>query len=243
MNYLFEDTNSIIDGVGFSHFDMLHITWLVAFVVFAVVMSIHYKKSDVTQREKIRKYVALSIILNEIFKTVVLLIGGHYTVEYLPFHLCSINVFTIAYHVYKPNKNLDNFLYSVCLPGAVAALVAPSWVKLPLANFMHLHSFTFHILLATYPIMLVVGKDIQPNIKEFPKCLLFTCILAIPVYIFNLTFDTNFMFLMYADPGNPLYLFKQWFGHHLLGVPLIEAVVLLLLYTPFHIHYKKRTSL
>ena len=88
--------------------------------------------------------------------------------------------------------------------------------------------------------MLVAGGEIEPRIQEFPKCVLFTVLLAIPIYIFNLIFDTNFMFLMYAEAGNPLLLFEQLLGHHLLGVPIIEGVVVAILYTPFHLYYKKK---
>ena len=41
----------------------------------------------------------------------------------LPLHLCSINIIFIAIHAWKPGKMLDNFLYGICIPGAVAALL------------------------------------------------------------------------------------------------------------------------
>lgn len=238
--YLFETADTIVEGVGFNYFDLTHLFWLVTFVSFAIIMSFIYKQSKPIIRKKIKKYMAMAIILDEVFKIVVLCIGGNYTVEYLPFHLCSINIFIIAYHVYKPNKTLDNFLYAVCIPGALAALLAPTWIELPITSLMHIHSFTIHILLATYPIMLVANGEIEPRIQEFPKCVLFTVILAVPIYIFNLIFGTNFMFLMYAEAGNPLLFFEGLLGHHLLGVPIIEGVVVIILYTPFHLYYKKK---
>ena len=153
-----------------------------------------------------------------------LIAHGNYLFDYLPLHLCSINIFLIAIHAWHPTEMLSNFLYTVCIPGAMAALLFPSWTKLPVLNFMHLHSFTVHILLITYPVMVTVGGDLKPDWRQLPKSLLFTLCLAVPVYGVNLALDTNFMFLMYAEEGNPLLLFEQMFGNHLLGIPVLATV-------------------
>lgn len=243
MNYFLDTVETIEDGLGFNYFGKIHLLWISFFIVFAVTCCYIYKSSDEKRRSKIRKIMALLIVSDELFKIVMLLIGGNYSVKYLPLHLCSINIFIIAYHVYRPSKMLDNFLYSICFPAALAALLAPTWIELPLGNFMHLHSFTIHILLATYPLMLVYGKDISPDIREIPKCIVFTLAMALPIYFINLLLDTNFMFLMYAEPGNPLYWFGENFGFHLLGVPVIEGIVLLIMYFPFYIKKKREFSI
>ena len=126
---------------------------------------------------------------------------------------------------------MDNLLYSVCLPAALAALLFPTWTELPAVNFSHLHSFTIHILLALYPIVLTAGGDIKPSAKELPKSLLLLVAMAIGVYGVNLLLDTNYFFLMEAEKGNPLYLFEQAFGSHLIGFPVIIAGILFVMYT------------
>ncbi len=243
MKYFLDTVETIEEGVGFSYFGATHLFWLAIFIIFAGICCYVYSSSDTTIRLKLRKVMAFLIIGDEIFKIVMLLIGGNYGVKYLPLHLCSINIFIITYHVYKPSKMLDNFLYSICFPAALAAIVAPSWIELPFGNFMHMHSFTIHILLATYPLMLVAGKDIKPDIREIPKSILFTAIMSVPIYFLNLLWDTNFMFLMSAEPGNPLYWFGENFGHHLLGVPVIESLVLVVMYSPFYFMKKSKSGI
>ena len=54
--------------------------------------------------------------------------------------------------------------------------------------------------------------------------------MAVPVYGINLLLDTNFMFLMYAKPGNPLYLFEQTMGNHLWGIPILSLALLVMMY-------------
>ena len=143
-----------------------------------------------------RKIIAWLLIADELFKMAILIASGNYGVGYLPLHLCSINIFMITIHAYKPSAIVDNFLYTVCIPGAIAAMLFPTWTSLPLGNGMHLHSFTVHTLLALYPIVLSVNGDIRPDIRKLPKSLGLLVLMAIPIYGVNLLLDTNFMFLM-----------------------------------------------
>ena len=230
--YFFECSGTIVKGVGFSHFDPLHLAWLLAFALFCGLSCHVYKKANTEKRKKIRLIFAGLLLLDELIKIVGLSAFGNYNVNYLPLHLCSINIILIAIHAVKPFGALNNFLYTICIPGALVALLFPSWTKLPLLNFMHLHSFTVHILLATYPIMLTLAGDIRPRIRELPKSLLLLAGMALPIYFVNLLFDTNFMFLMEAEKGNPLYAFEKMWGSHLWGFPVIIAGVLLVMYSP-----------
>jgi uncharacterized membrane protein YwaF len=120
----------------------------------------------------------------------------------------------------------------------MAAMLFPDWTMLPALNYMHLHSFAIHVLLVAYPVMVTVGGDLKPDWRQLPKCLLFIVCLAVPVYLFNLKFNTNFMFLMYAEPGNPLLIFEQLLGHHLLGVPVLGTVFIGLMYLILYVRRK-----
>ena len=230
MQYFLDTTGTIPEGVGFRHFDALHLTWLAAATVFIIVLSLAYKNQPDGKRSKTKKILAAALVADELWKMFWLTVGGRYELEYLPLHLCSINIFLIAYHCFHPNKTLDNFLYIVCIPGALAALLFPSWSALPLANFMHLHSFTVHTLLVAYPVVLLASGEIKPELKELPKTLLLLFCFGMIALTFNIIFDENFMFLMYADPGNPLYLFEVAFGSHVIGFPVIISCILIVMY-------------
>ncbi len=231
MQYFLDTSDTIPKGLGFSHYDATHLTWLAVFLVFTVGCCLLYcRLSGEKSRVLFRRIFAGVILFDEAWKWFWLILGGNFTVGYLPLHLCSINIVMIAIHAWKPNKLLDNFLYLICIPGAMAALLFPNWTKLPVANFMYWHSFTVHILLAAYPVILLAGKEIRPKMRYVLPCLGLLVAMAVPIYLFNLAFDTNFMFLMEADKGNPLYVFKEAFGSHLVGFPVIIAAIVLLLY-------------
>ena len=238
MEHFWKTVEVIPEGIGFAHYGALHLCWLAAFAVLAVLNCILYRKLGQKGRKIWRIVVASLLVLDEIYKQIPLFVNGLFTLGYLPLHLCSINIFVIAFHALKPTKSVGNYLYTVCSPGAMAALLFPTWNALPGANYMLIHSFTVHILLALYPIVLTVSGEIEPELKELPKALLLLTGLAAFALICNLLMDANFMFLMYADPGNPLYLFKELWGSHLLGFPVIITGVLLVMHTPWFIAKK-----
>lgn len=233
MEHFWKTVEVIPEGIGFAHYGALHLCWLTAFAVVAVLNCILYRKLGEKGRKIWRIVIASLLVLDEIYKQIPLFVNGLFTLEYLPLHLCSINIFVIVFHALKPTKYVGNYLYTVCIPGAMAALLFPTWNALPGANYMLIHSFTVHILLALYPIVLTVAGEIKPELKELPKALLLLAGLALFALICNLLMDANFMFLMYADPGNPLYLFKELWGSHLLGFPVIIVGILLVMHTPW----------
>jgi len=242
MNYWLDTVETIPEGVGFTGFSTSHLLWLFFGALFILCSALLYRTLAPKKRKIMRFLFAGLIVADELFKMIVLFTGGRYLASYLPLHLCSINIFVISYHVFRPNKTIDNFLYTVCIPGALAALLFPSWTRLPMANCMTIHSFTVHILLMAYPIMLLSGGDIKPELRLLPKSLLLLVGFGLVALIANLLLDTNFMFLMHADPGNPLYFFEQLFGSHLIGFPVLISAILLVMYAPIIVKTRKRKS-
>ena len=230
---MFLDTvETIKDGAGFSLFGTTHLIWICAFIIAAISLSLIYRNLSPKARNVMRITVACLILLDEVWKWVFLFIGNRYEHSYLPLHLCSINVFLVAFHIFKQPKVVNNFLYAICVPAGIIALLTPSWTALPPANFMHIHSFTIHILLAVYPLMLVAGGDIKPEVKMAPKCLLLLLCMGVIVLGVNFLCDTNFMFLMRTDDISFLVLFENLFGHHQWAFPILLPIVIGVMYLP-----------
>ena len=243
MEYFLHTVETIPEGKGFSGFGGIHLAWLAATIVTVMLACLHYHRLSERGREKWRKIVAILLVANEVFKDVCLVIGGNFLVSYLPFHLCSVNIFMITWHAWKPSKQLGAFLYTICIPGALAALLFPTWTALPVWNFMHLHSTTVHIMLLMYPVVLTFCGDIRPRAKQIPQCLLILVGVAAMALVINLLLDTNFFFLMEAGgTNNPLYLFEVLLGDHRFGFPILIAAVLAVMYLPVEIYHKLKTK-
>ena len=234
MEYFWKTSGSIPEGHGFSLFSPTHLFWLFLFLISAIVVPCCYRKCGEVGRHRMRLTVAALIFADELGKWIMLLATGLFTENYLPFQLCTINIFVIAIHLVKPSKTLANFLYAICLPGALLAIVCPSWTKLPLLNCMHVHSFTIHILLALYPLMLLIGGEVMPRFRDAWKFLLILIALAVPAVISNLLLDTNYMFLAEPDAAI-LPIFEKVFGTHLVGFPMILTLLWGAMFSPFEI--------
>lgn len=240
MEHFLDTAETIGEGYGFPYYSLEHLLWLGLFLILTALCCLDYRRRDARSRKCWCRTMAALLLADELFKLTMLLLGGNFLAKYLPLHLCSINIFLIAFHAWRPSKILGNFLYLVCIPGAVAAMLFPTWAMLPRLNFMYIHSFTIHILLAMYPIVLTAGGDIRPDWRGFPKCLLLLLVMAVPVLGVNLLLNTNFMFLMYAEPGSPLLWFAEHWGTHLLGYPVLMAAVMEVMAVPAILLEKRR---
>lgn len=220
--------------VGFRMFDATHLSELILLAVVCIVMGILYHKMGEKARKNTLITVAGLCIADEIFKHVVCLATGQHEWQYLPLHLCSINIFVILSYVIKPSKMKAELLYALCLPGAFLALVSPSWMKAPLLNFMHLHSYTVHVLLVLFPILLLAG-GFKPDFKRLPKCLLFLVIACVFIYPLNKLLDTNFMFLNGTSNVSILKLIESFLGNpgYLAALPVLLIIFWVLMYTPW----------
>lgn len=237
-NSFFASEESIAEGLGFPLFGFGHLCWMAAFLLFAVFCCRIYQHSNEEECQRIRHLFAVLLLLDEAVKVIGLAVQGLYLPRYLPFHLCSINIILITVHSIRPSRVLDNFLFTVGIPSAMIAILTPSWTVLPHWNFMNLHSFTVHILLATYPIMLLYNGELNPQLKYLPGSLGVLAGLACVAYGVNLLFDTNFMFLMYPNPGTPLVWFEANMGNHFWGFPILVTAIVVVMYSGLYVYRK-----
>ena len=223
------------EGMGFQTFGATHILWLLAGLILWIVACVFYRKLSEGKRKIMRIALGVYIFTQEMVKNLVLLLLGEFSWGHLPFHLCGINILLIAFDVIKETKVVRSFLYYFAIPGAALALLFPNWTDMPVWNFFHIHSFTIHILLVLYPLLLVTTDQVSTDLASALRGTALLVAMAIPVYGLNLLWGTNFMFLMKPDSGNPLEMFEKLLGSHLWGFPILLPVVLLVMYLPARI--------
>ena len=237
----FVTSDNIPEGVGFQTFGLTHILWLLAGLFFCVAACVFYHKLSEDNRKIMRTVLGVYIFLQEMAKNLVLIFLGEFSWGNLPFHLCGINILLISFDIIKQTKVVRSFLYYFSIPGAALALLFPNWTDMPVWNFFHIHSFTIHILLVLYPLLLVTTNQVSTDLKSALRGTALLVAMAIPVYGLNLLWDTNFMFLMEPDSGNPLEMFEKLLGSHLWGFPILLPVVILVMYIPARIFRNRKT--
>lgn len=240
MNMFFVTSENIPEGVGFQAYGVTHILWLFAGIIFCGTACFFYRRLSADKRKIALRVLGAYIVLQEMVKNLVLIVLGQFSWGYLPFHLCGINILLIAFDIIKQTKTVRSFLYYFAIPGALLALLFPNWTKMPVWNFFHIHSFTIHILLVLYPLLLVTTNQVSTDLKAALKGVALLVVIAIPVYGLNLLWGTNFMFLMRPDSGNPLELFEKLLGSHLWGFPILLPVVVFVMYLPAFLLKKTR---
>ena len=183
------------DYRAFSLFSATHWAELLgaAAVIFLCAV-IYYRCREVT-RHQILRAVFVLMLADEFMKQAVLLYTGQWNVTYLPLHLCSINIFVCWYDAIHQSRWSKEILYALCIPGAVVAMLSPSWQRLPVWNLLHLHSYSIHVLLILYPVLLLAG-GFRPQVHHIRWVLAFLCAIATPIFFLNRLLKTNFFFSM-----------------------------------------------
>ena len=183
MNPYLATKYTVPEGYGHPLFSPVHIATLAFIALLAVSLSLFYRKSSEERRRYIRKIIAVLLIIDELVKDVNALLTGQWNWNLLPLHLCSVNIFIIAYEAFTDSDVAKNYLYGICIPASISALIFPSWMTvLPYFSLMSMHSWSVHALLFIYPVLLLSGgfipswrvffkakdKDqLQPAFKEF----------------------------------------------------------------------------
>lgn len=230
-------------GVGFSLYAPPHLAALAVIILLCIVCSIAYRKAGQSKQQRISRLLGIAILLLEIVRTVVYSFMGGMSIYELPLHLCGMAVFLCAIHsLWKPDW-LGQVLYSLCLPGAWAALLFPDWVMYPFFSFVSLHSFAAHGLTVLYIILQTASGAIRPRLSAVWKPVLFLCAVVPPVMWFDYRFHANYMFLQLPSAGSPLVFLSNLAGGSHAGYLFLFAVsifcIMVLMDLPFAIRRRR----
>ena len=232
------DTMQALHGYGYHAFELfgpVHLFWLGLCAGLCAGGFLLYRRLGPMGRRRVLAVLTVLLLADELLKDVSSLATGQFVWQFLPFHLCSINLFVCVWHTLRPGPVSAEALYALSLPGAAAALLFPSWQALPLCNVMHLHSSTAHILLILYPVLLLAG-GFRPQVRRLPAVFGIFCLDVLAAAAVNALCGTNFMFLRGPYGNAALSLIERAFGPgpgYLCGLMLIVLAVWAALYAPW----------
>lgn len=231
------------DYLRFEHFSLLHLSITAAFILIIIAAMIFYRKLDQNGKQKFLWTMSVLLIADELWKHIGSFATGQWEWEFVPLHLCSINIFVCVINSIKRDDLTSEILYALCVPGASLALLMPTWTNLPFWNFMSLHSNSVHVLLLMYPLLLLAG-GFRPNFRRLPKVFLVLLFECVPIFFLNKILDTNFFFLNGTANNPVLEILAEIFGKNLyfLGMPFLLVVVWAAMYLPWYIVEKKKSK-
>ncbi len=204
MEYFWTHQENIPEGLGFGQFSPAHFIWLGIVVLFTVLISLKYKKSDFDGRVAIRRIIAAVLLVTEVIKMYLIARDGVDIMEYLPLEVCSFAEYSIICDsIWPNNKFFPDLLLTLFLPAAVMALIFPTTAVLPAINYFTINQFLFHGLIIAYVIARFVSGEIRVQYPTLWTSILKICVLVAAVFTIDKLFNKNFMFLTNTE-GNPM---------------------------------------
>ena len=231
----FWDTYETIPyGLGFKLFDGYHLGWLAMALVLCFSLCLLYRGLADNERRGLLLLLAALMVLDEVFKLAGVLAVNGFRISYLPLHLCSINIFISLSYTIRQTKFTSEMLYACSLPGAAVALLFPGWSELPFFNFIHLHSFTVHLLLLAFALLPLTTGELKPDIRQLPVCALCLVVASPFLYVINKASDSNFFFLNLPTFGFFIFI-EEEFGYwaYIASLAAMFLLVWLIMYLPW----------
>ena len=216
---------------GFPLFGGFHLAAL------ALILTLCLKIGRISRRiPGLSRILSCYMALSEIVRLLILAGMGHLTVDVLPLHLCSLAVWLCVVYAVRPIRWIGQTLYTLCLPGAIAALLFPDWTVYPPYSYFCLHAFAIHTAAVLFILLQLHSGSIQPGWRLMYQPVLFLAALVPILLCFNRMFRTNYLFLSQPSRGSPLVLLECLpFGYrtsYLLALICLIALMLWIWYLP-----------
>jgi hypothetical integral membrane protein (TIGR02206 family) len=131
---------------------------------------------------------------------------GERWIEHLPLHLCSSACIIIPLAILTRSKVLMNYVYGLCFPGAVMAIVTPGSMYRAL-SYLGFHYWLYnvsHVILIIAGLAPIAFGWFRPQWRYYvPACLIGTALMIVD-YPINKLLDTNYLFVNRPEPGTPI---------------------------------------
>ena len=220
----------------FEHFCAGHIVILIFLAYFSVSMCLYIAKAKEKDATRFIRFISILLLYCELFQEIMLTLEGGDLIRYLPFHLCNLGIFVNILAAFFKGK-IRSFFAEVSLvltgPGALFALITPDWNYRPLLSWLPVNCFFTHMLLVTLPVMMLIRGYCRPSFKHFHYAYLFLLVVTPPIYLFDIKYKTNYMFLRVTPEGTLLEWFESFMGNpgYLGGVLVLLALILIVVYS------------
>ncbi len=234
MSLFFTYETQLPEGVGFDWYGTGHWTWLAAIAVACVLGGTLAPKLPRRGQLWLQRGVSLSSAALICGMELFFWLTGNMSPRALPLHLCSMAPFITVLHGFFRRDWLDQVVYTLCMPGAVAALLFPGWNDYPLLSFMGIEGFLSHGLILSYGIMALTCGRIRPRLSCLWKVWVFLAVVVPPVYWFNQSYNCNYWFINRSITGSPLeYLNRFGSTGYLIAYGVLALMIMLLLDLPW----------
>lgn len=183
--------------------------------------------------QRIEWLFALSLFLMEMLYHIWMISVGRWgPSDSLPLELCSFSLFAAIILLWTGNKHFIDFVFFAGIGGALQAIVTPV-LDLGFPHFRYFHFFYTHIGIILTALYFVWIKGYRPTFKGIIKTMIALNILLPFIFIINIVFQGNYMFLREKPYNGSLLDFLgpyPWYILSLEGVAFGMFICLWLLF-------------
>ena len=230
---------------GYSEFKIFGIDHILA-IFFLIIISIFIpmllKRKSRNDLYLFTSILALVIITNEFAKPFYypyLFPERYEFFSMLPFHLCNLSSFLIAFHLLFNNKLLFNVAFFWGIGGCTMALTQPDIsYTFPHPHFL-LYFFSHGMLFFAIFLSSITFRE-RPNFQDLIKVILISIPTVAGIYTINLTINffvesapANYWYLMDKPAGDTIMNFFPEPPYHLLITTPVAISVFYLIYLPY----------
>jgi hypothetical integral membrane protein (TIGR02206 family) len=155
--------------------------------------------------------------------------GIHFS---LPLQLCSMAILLSAIMLLTRSYKLFEFNYFAGIGGCIMALFTPE-LSYGFPHIVFLLFFVSHFGIIAASLFMTFALKYRPTLKSIWRAMLWLNVLLIPIYVVNVSFGANYMFLIRKPvTASPLDMMGPW-PWYILGMEAMALVTFFILYIPF----------
>lgn len=224
----------------FEQFQGIHLLFCLIPLIGLIIIYLKRNKIAKIPKEKSKKFLKVSaviMLLNMIIFTIGFIYYGvfDYT-KHLPLHLCFIANYMFIYGILSDKEWILKYTIFLCFIGPIPAILWPDMVS-TIDNYewwQYVISHHFFILVSYFSYY-ALGYEIK--IKDYIRVIIFTNLLVLIMYPFNLSLDTNYIFST-SIPDNVMVLYP-WLKYFP-PVLVIEVVGLVISGMIYYFIFRRR---
>lgn len=217
---------------------------ITAIIIFCILL-IALRSKNNTIRKRVLYVMCCVNFIFYIVNDYYFYLRGDNILTLMPLQLCNIAVFLVPISLILNKQAIMDFVFYICAPGALAALLVPSSDYIGITySLMTISFFAFHFMIVAIPFLLV-GWGIYkptPGINKAVKLSIAVFGLASIMHLLNLILgiafhvEANYFFtiIKYSAPRNPLFeLFSKIIPYdlfYLLPSLLVLYIYMLIIY-------------
>lgn len=181
----------------------------------------------------IRSGMGTVILVNELIWYAYNIYNGWFRFpDTLPLHLCDLTLWLTIISAFTLNPRCFELSYYFGLAGTSMAILTPD-VWAPFPSYPTVQFFLAHGMIVATVLFMSWGKLCRPQPKSIVRAFIYLNIYTIVIALFNVIFDTNYMYLCQKPSGfSILNYFGPW-PLYILISEFLALILFLLLWLPF----------